>query len=965
MTEPVEDEERSLRSVALQNATSILVERQRTEQELFAERERLRITLASIGDAVVSTDAEGRVVFLNPVAERLTGWTQAEAVSRPLTDVFQIINETTRTPVENPALRALHEGRIVALANHTLLIARDGTELPIDDSAAPMLHQDGTPLGAVLVFRDVSERKAAEEARATLAAIVQSSEDAILSKTLDGVIRSWNAGAERVFGYTAEETVGRNITMLIPPERLGEEAHILARLQRGERIEHFETVRLAKGGRAVDISLSVSPVKDYEGRVIGASKIARDITARKRADEALRASETLHRFLDELARATQSLTDANEVMATTARRLAEHLAVDRCAYAEVEHESTYVITGDYTRGVPSIVGRWPVAAFGAECERCMHQNTPFVINDVDADARAGSDLEAYRQTNIQAVICVPLHKDGKFAAAMAVHQTRARQWSTAEIELVRTVVGRCWESLERTRAARELQTAAQRLALAVAAASLGDWSWDAATDTVRISARAAEIFGMPFGSVLSRSGMRALVHEQDVERTELEIERSVAAGDQFDVEYRVVRANGEQIWVSSKGKAQYRPDGSASGLYGVIQDITERKRMEQDLRQRAEELAEADRKKDEFIALLAHELRNPLAPIRAGLHMLKLGATDPNALERARAMMDRQLSHMIRLIDDLLDVSRISSSRLHLKKEPVALSEIVSHALEGVGPAILAAGHQLDVALPEQPVVLDADLTRLAQVLGNLLTNSAKYTAKGGRIWLRAEVTGRELVVSVRDNGIGIPAEALPRVFEMFSQVDRNVERVSGGLGIGLALVKGLVETHGGTVSAESPGLGLGSTFTVRLPIRSQDGASVQVATGPAEVVTAVAARRKVLVADDNVDGAEAMAALLEALGSTAYVAHDGFAAVELAERLQPELVLMDVGMPRQNGLDATRQIRQKPWGRRMTIIALTGWGQEADRERSRDAGCNGHLTKPIGVQQLEELLNELATQSE
>ncbi len=595
----------------------------------------------------------------------------------------------------------------------------------------------------------------------------------------------------------------------------------------------------------------------------------------------------------------------------------------------------------------------------------MHQNTPFVINDVDADARAGSDLEAYRQTNIQAVICVPLHKDGKFAAAMAVHQTRARQWSTAEIELVRTVVGRCWESLERTRAARELQTAAQRLALAVAAASLGDWSWDAATDTVRISARAAEIFGMPFGSVLSRSGMRALVHEQDVERTELEIERSVAAGDQFDVEYRVVRANGEQIWVSSKGKAQYRPDGSASGLYGVIQDITERKRMEQDLRQRAEELAEADRKKDEFIALLAHELRNPLAPIRAGLHMLKLGATDPNALERARAMMDRQLSHMIRLIDDLLDVSRISSSRLHLKKEPVALSEIVSHALEGVGPAILAAGHQLDVALPEQPVVLDADLTRLAQVLGNLLTNSAKYTAKGGRIWLRAEVTGRELVVSVRDNGIGIPAEALPRVFEMFSQVDRNVERVSGGLGIGLALVKGLVETHGGTVSAESPGLGLGSTFTVRLPIRSQDGASVQVATGPAEVVTAVAARRKVLVADDNVDGAEAMAALLEALGSTAYVAHDGFAAVELAERLQPELVLMDVGMPRQNGLDATRQIRQKPWGRRMTIIALTGWGQEADRERSRDAGCNGHLTKPIGVQQLEELLNELATQSE
>ncbi len=795
MSEPEADEERALRSVALQNATSILAERQRVERELFTERERLRITLASIGDAVISTDADGRVVFLNAVAEKLTGWPQADAAGQTLTEVFRIISETTRAPVENPALRALREGRVVDLANHTLLIARDGSERPIDDSAAPMLSEDGSPLGAVLVFRDVSERKRAEEAAAQLAAIVASSEDAILSKTLDGVIRSWNAAAERVFGYTAQEAVGKNITLLIPVERLDEEAVILARLQQGQRIEHFETVRLAKGGRRVYISLSVSPVKDHEGRVIGASKIARDITERKRADDVLRETE-------------------------------------------------------------------------------------------------------------------------------------------------------------------------ERQALAVAAANLGDWSWDATTDAMSFSQRALEIFGIPPGQSMTRSAMQALVHEEDRRPAEMQIELSTATGGNYEVEYRVVRPGGEQVWVSSKGKAQYRADGAISGIFGVVQDISERKRLESDLRLRAEELADADRKKDEFIAMLAHELRSPLAPLRTGLQLLKLGAADASALEKARGMMDRQLSHMVRLIDDLLDVSRISSSRLHLQKARVSLSDIVNHALEAVGPAIQAAGHQLEVSMPEGPVVFEADLTRLAQVFGNLLSNSVKYTPNGGRIWLKADVRGGDAVVSVKDTGIGIPGDALPRVFEMFSQVDRSLERVTGGLGIGLALVKGLVETHGGTVSAESPGVGLGTTFTVHLPLRGGDTAVPQTEAVARAEVTLVPPRRKVVVADDSVDGAEVLAELLEAMGNEAHVAHDGLSAVELVERVRPELVLMDVGMPRQNGLDATRQIRQQPWGRPMTIIALTGWGQDADRQRSRAAGCDGHLVKPIDFEQLEKLLSELPAKS-
>jgi PAS domain S-box-containing protein len=573
--ETEEDEDQLLRSVALQNARTIMVEGQRVERQLFEERERLRITLASIGDAVISTDAEGRIVFLNGVAETLTGFPQAEAAGRPLSEIFHIVDEATRLPVENPALRAISEGRVVDLATPTVLISRDGTERPIDDSAAPMKSESGALIGAVLVFRDMTDRSRADEARAQLAAIVQSSEDAILSKTIDGVIRSWNAGAERLFGYKPEETIGRHVTLLIPPDRLGEEVTILERLRRGERIEHFETIRRTKDGRLLDISLTVSPLKDSNGRVVGASKIARDITSRKRAEEALRESEGRHRFLADLAAATQPLTEGRDVMSTTARMLAEYLDVDRCAYAEVEDESVFVISGDHPRGVPSIVGRWPIAAFGTECERRMRANEPYVVHDIDVDGPAGSDLTAYRRANIQAVICVPLHKSGKLVAAMAVHQKTPRNWRPAVIELIRTVVGRSWESLELMRVARGLKEVADRLALAFAAARLGDWSWDVVTDVVTLSDRAAEIFGVPHGFRATRSWLQGLMHEEDRESAGLELERALSTRDPYDVEYRVLRRDGAEVWVSVKGRANYDASGTALGMFGVIQDITE------------------------------------------------------------------------------------------------------------------------------------------------------------------------------------------------------------------------------------------------------------------------------------------------------------------------------------------------------------------------------------------------------
>lgn len=368
------------------------------------------------------------------------------------------------------------------------------------------------------------------------------------------------------------------------------------------------------------------------------------------------------------------------------------------------------------------------------------------------------------------------------------------------------------------------------------------------------------------------------------------------------------------------------------------------------------ELREADRKKDDFIALLAHELRNPLAPLRNGLHVMRLASPDSPAVAKARAIMERQLSHMVRLIDDLLDVSRISLNKLQLRRSQFALSDVVSAAVETARPAIDSAEHHLEVLLPTEPLLLEADLTRVAQVLGNLLTNAAKYTPKRGQITLRAEAQDNEVVVSVEDNGIGLRPESLRSIFDMFSQVDHSFERSTGGLGIGLALVRGLTEMHGGSVRAESAGPGLGSRFTVRLPV---------LIAPPTQESSAVAAlpegaKRRILVADDNRDAVESLATMLRLSGNEVHTACDGEEAVRLAEQLMPDVVLMDIGMPRLNGRDATKRIREHEWGKRMIVIALTGWGQEADRRLSREAGLDDHLVKPVDFAELNRLMNEL-----
>jgi PAS domain S-box-containing protein len=364
------------------------------------------------------------------------------------------------------------------------------------------------------------------------------------------------------------------------------------------------------------------------------------------------------------------------------------------------------------------------------------------------------------------------------------------------------------------------------------------------------------------------------------------------------------------------------------------------------------ELRENDRRKDEFLATLAHELRNPLAPLRSGLELLNLiGGEDPDVVE-IRAMMERQLGQMVRLIDDLLDVSRISRDRVELRRERAALAAIVRNAVETSRPLIEGSGHTLEITGIDDPVLVDGDVTRLAQVFANLLNNAAKYTERGGRIGLAIRRAGGDVIVEVTDSGMGIPRAMLSRVFDMFTQVDTSLERAHGGLGIGLTIVRRLVEMHGGAVEARSDGLGRGSTFSVRLPVAVGDLAEVE--TRPP---SSSPAARRILVVDDNRDSAVTLAMVLRRMGNHVEAVHDGREAIARAETYRPDLILLDIGMPGMSGYDVARRIRSAPWGKSLTLIALTGWGQEDDRRRSREAGFDHHLLKPVETSMLEQLL--------
>jgi signal transduction histidine kinase len=410
------------------------------------------------------------------------------------------------------------------------------------------------------------------------------------------------------------------------------------------------------------------------------------------------------------------------------------------------------------------------------------------------------------------------------------------------------------------------------------------------------------------------------------------------------------RQDGTRVTVLSRW-ALRRSEGKPPIVLEINNDMTERKEAE-------EALKLADRRKSEFLATLAHELRNPLAPITNSLEIMRLAGKDQAVVEQGLARMDRQVKQMVRLVDDLMDVARINQGRITLRRERVDLAAVIDQSAELSGPLAEKLRHQVTVTLPSESIFLNADPIRLAQIFSNLLNNACKYTEPGGRIWLTAERVGSDARIFVADSGIGISAEMLPHIFEMFRQVDHTLERSQSGLGIGLTLVKQLVEMHDGTIEASSDGLGMGSQFVIRLPllVETHGPGSTAMATVPRDDGRVMVPRR-ILVVDDSKDNADSLAQLLRITGHEARQAHDGLEAIEAAESFRPEIVLLDIGLPRLNGFEACRRIREHEWGKTMMLIALTGWGQEDDHCRSMDAGFDKHLVKPVDFAILMDML--------
>jgi PAS domain S-box-containing protein len=760
------------------------------------QRDLLHQTLVSIGDAVITTDQTGNVTLLNPVAEALTGWSNEEARGKPLNTVFRIIHENTRQPLDNPVDKVWQTGAVVGLANHTLLISRSGREYQITDSAAPIMGDENDIAGVVLVFRDVSEKRADDrkivESEARKSAMLESALDGIVGIDDKGRIIEFNPAAAQMLGYRREDALGRDMAELIIPSEVRDRHHQgMARyLASGdEKVLNrlVELTAMTSSGTRIPVEVSITRIK--QGSRPAFVGYIRDISERKRGERELkRREERLH-----------ALTSATI----------------------------------------SIV--WVTDADGS-----------FIDEQPSWSDYTGQAWEDYRGTGwIHAI-----HRDDRKDVMAAWNNARLRKSPYRSH-------GRLWHAA----------SAAFR----------------------HFEARAVPL--------LDEGG---LVKE----------------------------------WV------------------GSCHDIDKEKQLDKELRDTVQQLSLANHRKNELLAMLAHELRNPLAPLQNSLEIIKRPDIDEVTSTEAQEVMARQLRQMTRLVDDLLDISRITYGKFVAVKSQVQLSPIIRQAVETVRPLLDSKRHYLSIEEPADPVLLFADAQRLAQVVGNLLRNSAEFTPEGGKLGIAVTREDAHVNISVKDNGVGIDASQLGSIFELLVQADDSANLSNSGLGIGLTLVKKIVEMHDGEISAHSGGPGKGSEFVVRLPVATSDR---QMPSAPAtsEIENRDAAKsRRILLVDDNRDSADSLAQLLKLHGHETGVAYGGQECVDAVDEFEPEILILDIGMPGMSGYDVARQLRKSKRGGRVYIIALSGWGEEADLRNSFKAGFDHHFVKPV---ELDTLINFMA----
>jgi PAS domain S-box-containing protein len=721
-----------------------------------------------------------------------------------------------------------------------------------------------------------------------------------------------NATFSQRFGRTPEEFVGRHAADILGPEAYAAMAPHIRRALAGEIVEVVLTAPLLGHGSR-DLMCLCVPDRAADGSVVGFVAAVTDITR----------ARTIERKLAE-AHATLALA----LRAARAGGWSWDIASGRIEWSSEQH----LLQGIAPERVPRDYAAW--------------------LALVHPDDRAGFEAE---------IAAKLAGTDAEFHYELRVLDTGHERWIASFGRIERDENGAAVRASGLT-----LDVTAQRQALAALTASerrftvLAEfvpvivWSMRPDGTSEWVNRAWHDYTGLGHEQGLDDMWAR-LLHPDDVQRAKDAWAQAAAGPAPMEMQYRLRRADGAYRWFVGRIAPQFDAHGRVTQWFGTAADIQDAKETERLLREQQRLLRDADRRKDEFIATLAHELRNPLAPIRSAATVLRQPEADATSRDRAASVIQRQVGTMALLLDDLLDVSRITRGTLKLHRLRVPLAEVIDSAVEIARPPMEARGHRLSIERPAPDVELDVDALRLSQVIANLLTNAAKYTDPGGAVRLGAVVDGDELRVAVRDTGIGLAPESQREIFRMFSQVRSSLDRSEGGLGIGLALVKGLVELHGGTIEAHSEGLGRGSEFRVTLP-------RVVTRELPRDALPDVrrersSVPRRVLVADDSRDGAETLAMLLRLEGHEVRVAHDGLEALQLLREYKPDVALLDIGMPSMNGYEIVGAVRGEPWRRRATLVAITGWGQDEDKRRAKAAGFDVHLTKPVEPELLEEVL--------
>lgn len=1009
MRESLEAEDAELRSVALQNARAILEARERIEEELRAAKEELErksdelnrslaamsATLESTTDGILVTDRDRHVTTYNRRFADLWG-IEPDRKFFHHRDLVMHLAPKLKDPEQ-------HLQRIEEIAEASVEESFD--ELFLSDgrilerlSRSQMIQNEVN--GRVWSYRDVTQVRKVDEVKSYLAAIVGDSEDAIVSKTLNGIVTTWNSAAERMFGYSAEEMVGQELAIIIPSDQVLAEPEILARIRRGERIDHYETERFRKDGSRINVSITVSPIRDTRGRIIGASKIARDITKQKAIEADLQEEKRILESLNQTGPAFAQHLDLNDLLQVVTERATEVVGA---------RFGAFYFKGTEAPNNPFVVATLSGGEREAFEELGLPGKTPLFdatfqgeavvrADDITTDPRYGSALpqnsELKGRPAIRSYLAVPVvsrsHEvlGGLFfghpeVARFSERSERLLHGISAQaaiaLDNARLFEAANREIAERNRVEQALRDSEAQLRATFEQAAVGIAIADTKGCFTQINDRFATIVGFTREELLGTS-FREITHREDLPATEVEIARLIKGeASDYRLEKRYVTKAGDPLWSLTSVTLLRDTHGNPLRFIGVIEDISDRKRAEEErhslleseraARMEAEKLG---RLKDEFLATLSHELRTPLTSILGWSHLIRADVANSDRVREGIEVIERNARLQTDLVADLLDMNRIISGKMRLDVQMVELPAVIRAAIESIQPAAEAKGLKIETLLDPITEIINGDPARLQQIVWNLVSNAVKFTPRGGKVQVTLCRSGSHVEIAVADTGKGIDPSFIPHLFERFRQEDASSAREHGGLGIGLAIAKQLTDLHGGRITAASKGEGTGATFIVQLPISAMY--LLKEGTEEQEHPSARRASRvefdvpdlsglSVLVIDDEPDARALLRMFLEDRGATVWTAGSAAEGLAILSERVPDVLVSDIGMPTVDGYALIREVRKKALN--VPAAALTAFARSEDRTRAFLAGYNAHIPKPVEPYELLVTVASLANRTD